>query len=281
MTTVAPRADGLPSQADVMVQADRENFPVANAVLGRRKRHLMAIYGFARLVDDVGDEVASGRGELLDLLEGELDRIYAGAQPRHPVMLTLADTIRACALPPGPFRRLIEANRRDQVMTRYDTFEQLLGYCHLSAAPVGELVLHVFGAATPKRVALSDRICAALQIIEHIQDIGEDYARGRIYVPCEDLVRFGCGETELSAPLRGPAGRALVAFEAARARSLLADGAPLARTLPAPQRIAVGGFVAGGRTALRELDRGRTRGRSSLSRRIGFVSALPRAVMGR
>ncbi len=281
MTTVAPHADGLPSQADVMIQAGRENFPVASAVLGRRKRHLMAIYGFARLVDDVGDEVATCRGELLDLLEAELDCIYAGAQPSHPVMLRLADTIRACALPPDPFRRLIQANRRDQVMTRYETFEELLGYCHLSAAPVGELVLHVFGAATRERVALSDRICAALQIIEHLQDIGEDYARGRIYIPSEDLVRFGCSETELSAPLCGPAGRALVAFEAGRARSLLADGAPLARTLPAPQRIAVGGFVAGGRTALLDLNRGKTRDRSSFSRRLAFASALPRAVMGR
>ena len=85
----------------------------------------------------------------------------------------------ACRLPPGPFERLIEANRLDQVVTRYETFAQLLGYCQLSAAPVGELVLHVFGAATPERIALSDRICAGLQIIEHLQDIAEDHARGR------------------------------------------------------------------------------------------------------
>src|SRR6202035_4538545 len=105
--------------------------------------------------------------------------------PQHPLMQTLAVTVKECALPIGPFERLIEANRVDQMVSRYDTFPQLLGYCQLSAAPVGELVLGVFGAATPNRVALSDRVCAGLQVVEHLQDIAEDHARGRVYMPRE------------------------------------------------------------------------------------------------
>jgi squalene synthase HpnC len=246
--------DALPTRPAVMRQARTENFPVDTFVLGRaRQRHLMAIYGFARLVDDVGDEVRGDRRALLDEVEAELDVVYAGGRPEHPVMVTLAVTIRECGLPDGPFRRLIEANRRDQVVARYETFGELLEYCQLSAAPVGELVLGVFGAATPDRVALSDRICAALQVIEHLQDIDEDYARGRVYMPREDLVRFGCDDRDLSGPPTA-ARRALIAFEAERARTLLHAGAPLARRLPLRPRFAVAGFVAGGRAALNVLE---------------------------
>ena len=170
-------------------------------------------------------------------------------------MRALAPTVVACGLPDQPFRRLIEANRRDQSVTRYQTFDELLGYCQLSAAPVGELVLHVFGAASTERIALSDRVCAALQVVEHLQDVGEDYARGRVYLPHEDLARFGCAETDLRSSTVTPALRALLAFETARARSLLASGAPLARTLPLRPRLAVAGFVAGGRAALDALAR--------------------------
>ncbi len=209
----------LPSPEAILVQARDENFPVALRLLGARtRRHLLAIYGFARLVDDVGDEVPGDRPALLDRIERELDR------PQHPVMVALAATARACRLPREPLVRLIEANRRDQVVTRYDTLEQLLDYCRLSAAPVGELVLHVFGAATPERIALSDKICAALQIVEHLQDVDEDRARGRVYIGEFDAVRG--------------------------ARALFAQGAPLIRTLRGRARIAVAAFLAGGRAAL-------------------------------
>jgi phytoene/squalene synthetase len=171
------------------------------------------------------------------------------------VMVELQRTVRACRLPPAPFERLIEANRVDQVQTHYRTFTQLLEYCQLSAAPVGELVLHVFDAATPERIALSDRVCAALQVVEHLQDIAEDHARGRVYMPEEDLVRFGCNDEDL-AGAGTAARRALVAFESERARRLLASGVPLARTLPLRPRIAVAGFVAGGRSALDVLQTG-------------------------
>jgi squalene synthase HpnC len=255
---MAPRAGerGVPSREAVMAQVGNENFPVASHLLGRRERgHLLALYGFARLVDDLGDEAPGDRAALLDWLEADLDRVYAGALPEHPVMRALAPTVASCRLPDGPFRRLIEANRRDQVHTRYETFEELLGYCQLSAAPVGELVLHVFGAASAERVALSDRVCAALQVIEHLQDAAEDHARGRVYLPREDLASFGCTEAELGAGAVSPALRELLAFEATRARALLDAGAPLAGTLAIRARLAVAGFVAGGRAALDALER--------------------------
>jgi squalene synthase HpnC len=249
-TAASPLA-GAPTRAEVMAQASSENFPVALRLLGERRRsHLLAIYGFARLVDDAGDEASGDRLALLDSIEADLDHVFTSAMPQHPVLCALVPTVRQCQLPDGPFRRLIEANRRDQVVHRYRTFAELIDYCQLSAAPVGELVLHVFGAATPDRIALSDRICNGLQITEHLQDIAEDYAHGRVYIPQEDLVRYGCSDEDLAA---GPPGSRLVAllgFQAARARSLLAEGAPLIRRLRRRDGLAVVGFVAGGRAAL-------------------------------
>jgi squalene synthase HpnC len=273
-----PTVASLPTREQVLPQARRENFTVASAILGRRRaRHLMAIYGFARLVDDVGDESPGDRDALLDLVELELSGVFGEAgvpRPRHPLMQALAVTARECGLPRPPFERLIEANRVDQVVSRYETFEQLLDYCRLSAAPVGQLVLGIFGAATPERVALSDRVCAGLQVVEHLQDIAEDHRRGRVYMPQEDLARFGCGDQDLdseppSAPLQ-----ALIEFESARARALLSSGAPLARTLPLAPRIAVAGFAAGGLQALDALAPGGPG-------RLGYPRHLVRTVAGR
>jgi squalene synthase HpnC len=245
-TATASPLEHAPTQEAVMAQASTENFPVALRVLGpRRRAHLLAIYGFARLVDDAGDEAPGDRSALLDEIEADLDRIYASALPEHPILRALAPTVHELELPAGPFRRLIEANRRDQVVDRYPTFGDLLEYCQLSAAPVGELVLHVFGAATPERIALSDRVCAALQVTEHLQDVAEDLARGRVYMPAEDLERFGCTDV---AP--GPAFTSVMAFEVARTRTLLDEGAPLIRTLDPSGALAVAAFVAGGRAAL-------------------------------
>jgi squalene synthase HpnC len=158
--------------------------------------------------------------------------------------------VRALGLPREPFERLIRANRRDQIRQRYATFEALLDYCADSANPVGRLVLQVFGAATPDRVRLSDAVCSGLQIAEHCQDVSEDLARGRIYLPAEDLARFGCGEADLArAPASAPV-RALLRFEVARARALLGRGAPLVASLAGRRRLAVAGFVAGGLAAL-------------------------------
>lgn len=280
-------ADDLPRAEELLDQASSENFTVANRLLGADAcRHLMAIYGYARLVDDVGDEAAGDRDALLDVVDAELSTVFAGQEPRHPVMRELAGTVRACALPDRPLRRLLDANRMDQSVTDYETWDQLMEYCALSATPVGELVLHVFGAATPQRIALSDRICAGLQVVEHLQDIGEDHARGRIYLPAEDRRRFGVDEASLERAHKpdGPL-LALIGFEASRARRLLSAGAPLARTLALRPRIAVAGFVAGGRAALDGLPgcgRGRTGADGApIGRNRALARAFPRAVIGR
>jgi squalene synthase HpnC len=258
--SIAPRtltADDLPAAEELLHQAGSENFTVANRLLGAEAcRHLMAIYGYARLVDDVGDEASGDRDALLDVVEEELSTVFSGGSARHPVMRELAVSVRACGLPEGPFRRLIAANRMDQTVTRYETWDQLMEYCTLSANPVGELVLGIFGTATPERIALSDRICSGLQIVEHLQDIAEDHGRGRVYMPREDLERFGCGEQDLATPQPSANLRALISFEATRARALLSSGGPLARTLRPAPRIAVAGFAVGGLRALDVLERG-------------------------
>jgi squalene synthase HpnC len=205
----------------------------------------MAIYAFARMTDDIGDEATGDRLALLDWLDDELDLAFRG-EAIHPVFQRLTPTIASLELGSEPFRALIEANRVDQRVTRYQTFDDLVGYCMLSAAPVGHLVLSVFHASTPERVALSDKICIALQIVEHLQDVGEDARAGRIYLPLEDLERFGCAEVDLLAPSANAALREVVAFESERARSLLIEGSPLAATLTWRPRFAVEGFVAGG-----------------------------------
>ncbi|HEV3321334.1 MAG TPA: squalene synthase HpnC [Solirubrobacteraceae bacterium] len=248
----------LPTPAAVMARAGGENFPVASRVLPRRVReHLLALYGFARLVDELGDadvRPAAERLAALDWLEGELERAYAGAA-RNPLLVRLQSTVRECALPREPFLRLIEANRRDQRVARYDTWEQLLGYCHLSADPVGELVLGVFGAAAPERVALSDRICTALQLAEHWQDVAEDLRAGRIYLPAEDLERFGCTERDLAQPAAQWRVKGLIAFEVARTRELVREGAPLIGMLHGRERLAVAAFVSGADAALGAIER--------------------------
>jgi squalene synthase HpnC len=162
----------------------------------------------------------------------------------------LARTARACNFPREPFLRLIEANRRDQATSTYATHDELLEYCDLSANPVGELVLHVFGAATPERIALSDKVCSALQLVEHWQDVFEDFVRGRVYLPTEDLERFGVRADELAAGWPTPEFKRLLAFEVERTRLLLDDGAPLIRRLRGRARLAVAGYVAGGRASL-------------------------------
>jgi squalene synthase HpnC len=251
----APAGPAVPSAEDVLSQAGQENFPVASRVLPKAARgHLMAIYGFARLADDIGDEAAGDRLALLDWLEQELRRAAAG-QATHPVLRQLGTTIGQLDLPLDPFLDLVEANRQDQTVRRYETFGQLVDYCMLSAAPVGRLVLMVLGLATEDRLALSDRVCTGLQLVEHIQDVAEDLGQGRVYLPQEDLRRAGCDDGALHADHAGPAVRAAVAIEVARARPLLAAGGPLARTLPLRARLAVAGFAAGGMAALDAVER--------------------------
>jgi squalene synthase HpnC len=239
-----------PRPEQIMARAATENFPVASRLLPRRLRtHLLAIYGFARLVDELGDEAPGDRLAALDWLSAELDRAFAGTAT-HPLLRALAPTIAACGLSREPFARLIEANRVDQRVHSYETWSALLGYCHLSADPVGELVLGVFGADTPERVALSDAVCTALQLTEHWQDVGEDLARGRVYLPLEDLARHGCTIEDLGAKRVGEQLRRVLALEAARTAALFREGNALVASLRGWPRLAVAGYTGGGRAAL-------------------------------
>jgi squalene synthase HpnC len=255
-------ADGRPGDAPAAViaagataQAAAENFPVALRLLpARYRRHLMAVYRFARTVDDIGDgpvpAAPAERLRLLDEVEDDLDRLYRGEPPRLEVIGQLAATVTACGVPDRPLRDLIQANRQDQLVSRYQTFDDLAGYCELSANPVGRIVLHVFGASTPRRARLSDHVCTALQLAEHWQDVAEDLRAGRIYLPGEDLDAYGCTEQDLAQASAPPKVRELMAFETRRARELLDAGAPLIGTLRGAARLAVAGYVAGGRAAL-------------------------------
>jgi squalene synthase HpnC len=271
------KADRLELAADVITaRATTENFPVAMRILSaEQRRHLMAIYRFARLTDQIGDAAHGDRLEMLDELQRQVDTCFddqtggntcvddqtggntrvgdqtgGNAGVRHPIIETLMPTIRECELPIGPFHRLIDANRLDQVKHRCENYQELLDYCDLSANCVGELVLYVFGAATPERIRWSDGVCTGLQLVEHWQDVKEDYAAGRIYLPSEDLVKFGCREEELGADTASRALRELLRFECERAHQLLDEGVPLVRSLRGGARLSIGGFVAGGRAAL-------------------------------
>lgn len=227
-------------------QAARENFPVATRWLPAEvRRDLMALYGYCRLVDDLGDNARGDRMALLDAAERELDRVYDGT-PRSPVFLALRETVRVHGIPRQPLQDLISANRVDQHTFGYEDFAALAAYCALSANPVGRLVLHVFGAATEENIALSDSICTALQLVEHLQDVAEDFERGRIYLPRQDMSLFGCSALDLAVRRTAPRVREVVEFETDRAEHLLLTGAPLVGRLRGFARIAVAGYVAGG-----------------------------------
>ncbi|WP_053689266.1 squalene synthase HpnC [Streptomyces sp. WM6372] len=273
-----PHRDAAPTAPDARAHASAtlgkarsENFPVAPSFLPRAWRDgLMAVYGYARLVDDIGDgDLAPGGHDavllgldpaaaddplaMLDAFEADLHRVFGGpgGPPRHPLLQALRPVVRAHGLTPEPFLGLIEANRQDQRVTRYETYGDLLAYCELSANPVGRLVLSLTGTSTPERIRRSDAVCTALQIVEHVQDVTEDLGRDRIYLPAEDMRRFRVAETDLKAHRAGASVRSLVAFEAERARDLLNEGTPLVGSVHGRLRLLLAGFVGGGRAALR------------------------------
>ena len=251
----------------VAAKAAAENFPVALRVLPRRYRaHLTALYGFARLGDDIGDEPLPGlpadaspetitatRLKLLDDLGQDVAKIYDGGEPQLDAIRALKVTVRQCAVPQKPLDDLIQANRQDQLVTRYETYDELRKYCELSANPVGQVVLAIMSTATPARITASDSICTALQLVEHTQDVAEDLANDRIYLPREDLERFGVTELDLARPRAEANVRQLIKFEADRAEQLLDEGAPLIGTLHGAARIAIAGYLAGGRAALKAI----------------------------
>src|SRR6202035_1564437 len=200
--------------------------PVALRLLpARYRRHLTAVYGFARSADDIGDEAPPAeRLALLDELEAALRRLSQSGPgwtgPRLPVIRALGPAVAQCAIPAQPFLDLIQANRQDQVVTRYQTFDELLAYCRLPPNPVARIVLRVFGSATPPRERLSDLVCTALQLAKHWQDVAEDLRAGRVYLPGEDLAGHGVTEADLAAPSASPQVRALMEVQVHRAAGL-------------------------------------------------------------
>lgn len=236
-------------------QSGSENFPVALRLVPRRPRaHLMRIYTFARFVDDVGDEAPGDRLALLDLVEQDVRGLLTGCAQLPPVA-GLAAVRAECELGIEPLLDLIEANRRDQRIDRYASFDDLLGYCRLSAAPVGRLVLGLAGVDDPAAQACSDAICAALQVLEHCQDVGEDAQAGRVYLPVADLRAAGVDDADLLLRSTSPQLRSVVALHVERARTLMRTGRPLLRRLHGWARLAVTGYLAGGVATADALER--------------------------
>jgi squalene synthase HpnC len=237
--------------AAVARRARTENFPVASIVFPRELRpHLRAVYGYCRLVDILGDEVEGDRLAALDELEREVDALYGG-RPTWPVMVELQRTVARYGLPREPFARLIEANRMDQRVSEYATWDDLKHYCVHSADPVGRLVLGLLRRADdPELVAWSDDVCTGLQLVNFLQDVPRDLALGRIYLPAEDRERLGVDD--VSQPSAGLT--ALLRFEAGRARGLLSAGDALRHALGGRVGAAVGLFARGGLAALDALE---------------------------
>ncbi len=240
-----------------LARAHYENFTVASLLLPRHLlRHFHAVYAYCRWADDLADETEGGR-RALDLLRWwreELLRCYNG-HARHPVMVALRETIRQFRIPSEPFLKLLFAFEQDQIVKRYRTFEQLLGYCRNSANPVGHLVLYLCEAYNPDSAALADHICTALQLANFWQDVARDLDIGRVYLPIEDQEHFGYSEADLQGRRYTPAFAELLRFEVDRTRDLFFRGLPLLERMPADVRPDIELFIRGGLAILRKIER--------------------------
>ncbi len=209
-----------------LAETHYENFHVSTWFLPERLRpHFHAIYAYCRVSDDLGDEVGDTAQSLalLDLWGQELDACYEG-RVRHPVFVALAETIRACSIPKEPFADLLTAFRQDQVVTRYETMRDVLGYCRYSANPVGRLVLYTCGYADEERFRLSDATCSALQLANFWQDVRVDWAKDRVYLPQEEMRRFGVSDATIGKGIATPEFRDLLKHEVEYARGLVSPG---------------------------------------------------------
>ncbi len=235
-----------------------ENFPVASILMPKRLRKpVAAIYHFARAADDIADEGDLPDNERLRQLDGfrsELTRIAAGETPQLPPFIRLAAEIRAHDLPMQPFRDLLDAFSQDVVKKRYADYDELLDYCRRSANPVGNLLLHLYRDATPVNIAYSDAICTALQLINFWQDVAKDFAIGRIYLPQDDMARFGVSEGQIGQGICDETWRALMKFEVDRARALMLQGAPLGSILGGRIGLEMRMIIAGGLRILDKLE---------------------------
>lgn len=234
-------------------QRHDENFPVALRVIPSQPRgHLVRLYAYARFVDDLGDEAPGDRLALLDAVAADVAQLDGGSPQLAPVA-GLVPVRAATGLPLQPLLDLVEANRRDQRVPTYETFDELLDYCRLSAAPIGRMVLAVAGVGDPELERRSDAVCAGLQVLEHCQDVAEDAARGRIYLPGTELRAAGVEPAQLLGDHTPAALRAVVGRQVDRAEALLDEGRPLVRALRGWARVAVAGYLAGGRATVAAL----------------------------
>jgi squalene synthase HpnC len=234
-----------------------ENFSVATWFLPKRLRqHFFNVYAYCRISDDLGDEVGDAAASLalLDQWQRELDTCYDGI-PKHPVFVALAETVRQFDIPKQEFSDLLIAFRQDQTVTRFEAFDDVLGYCRYSANPVGHLVLYLCGYRDSERQQLSDFTCTALQLANFWQDVSRDYAKGRIYLPLEDLRRFKVTEDDIACSRNTPAFQALMTFEVERAHDWFRRGLPLVNMVDRELAIDLEIFTRGGQEILRAIER--------------------------
>jgi len=261
-----------------------ENFPVASRLVPARLRPaVVAVYRFARAADDFADEgdaPADARLAALDTFDRALDAIERGETPSLAPFPALAAAIRAHDLPLAPFRALLSAFRQDVTTDRYETREALLDYCTRSANPVGRIMLSLFGVDGAAAHSASDAICTGLQLANFWQDVAIDAAKGRIYLPREDLARFGIGEQEVLAGHMGPGWAALMAYETARTRVHFVEGRPLLALLPWRLRLEIGAVIAGGSRILDRIDavRGDVFRRRPTLKGVDWVAVAMRAL---
>lgn len=253
----APALGEAQAYCERLAKTHYENFSVATWFLPRRLRqHFYNVYAYCRISDDLGDEVGNPQQslELLDQWEAELNACYEGA-PKHPVFVALAETVKQCGIPKHEFSDLLIAFRQDQTVTRFETFNDVLGYCRYSANPVGHLVLYLCGYSDAERQQLSDATCTALQLANFWQDVVVDYGKGRIYLPLEDLRRFGVTGEDIAQRRATQQFVAMMKFEVERAREWFARGLPLVKMVNRELAIDLELFSRGGQEILRAIER--------------------------
>ena len=253
----APSLEEARAWCQHLAETHYENFHVATWFLPEKLRpHFHSIYAYCRVSDDLGDEVGSKESALalLDFWGRELDACYEG-RARHPVFVALAETIRACDIPKEPFADLLTAFRQDQTVARYANMNEVLGYCRYSANPVGRLVLYACGEASEEKFKLSDATCSALQLANFWQDVREDWGKDRVYLPQDDMKRFGVCDETIASGVATDEFRALMSFEVDYARSLFQQGLPLIGMVSRDLAIDLDLFSRGGLEILRAVER--------------------------
>lgn len=277
---VAPSLSEAEEYCRRLARSHYENFSVASWFLPKQlQQHFFNVYAYCRISDDLGDEVgdAATSLQLLDQWERELDACYSkDCQPRHPVFVALTQTVRKFEIPKHEFVDLLTAFRQDQKIVRYETFNDLLGYCRYSANPVGHLVLYLCGYRDAERRQLSDYTCTALQIANFWQDVSRDYEKGRIYLPLEDLRRFGVAEDTISARQNSPRFCEMMRFEVERAREWFAQGLPLVGKVDGKLALDIELFSRGGQEILNAIER---QGYAVLGRRPAISKARKLALV--